>query len=35
MHQGAVLAEGSPEEIAANEAVQNAYLGQLYGELVE
>ena len=35
MHQGGVLAEGSPEEIAANEAVQNAYLGQLYGELVE
>jgi len=30
MHQGAVLAEGSPAEIAANEAVQTAYLGGLY-----
>ena len=27
MHQGEVLAEGTPDEIAANEAVQNAYLG--------
>ncbi len=35
MHQGAVLAEGSPEEIAQNEAVQSAYLGQLYGEFAE
>jgi len=34
MHQGQVLAEGTPPEIAANEAVQNAYLGGLYGELV-
>lgn len=34
MHQGQVLAEGTPAEIAANEAVQNAYLGGLYGELV-
>jgi branched-chain amino acid transport system ATP-binding protein len=33
MHQGAVLAEGSPEEISANETVQTAYLGELYGEL--
>ena len=33
MHQGAVLAEGSPAEIAANETVQKAYLGDLYGEL--
>ena len=33
MHQGKVLAEGTPNEIAANEAVQNAYLGQLYGDL--
>jgi branched-chain amino acid transport system ATP-binding protein len=30
MHMGAVLAEGKPEEIAANEEVQTAYLGQLY-----
>ncbi len=30
MHQGAVLAEGSPAEIAANEVVQSAYLGGLY-----
>ncbi len=33
MHQGRVLAEGTPREIAANEAVQNAYLGALYGDL--
>lgn len=33
MHQGAVLAEGTPQEIAANTAVQTAYLGELYGEL--
>ena len=30
MHLGGTLAEGTPEEIAANEAVQTAYLGQLY-----
>ena len=30
MHHGAVLAEGTPTEIAANETVQTAYLGQLY-----
>ncbi|MFW5943236.1 MAG: ABC transporter ATP-binding protein [Chloroflexota bacterium] len=30
MHQGAVLAEGTPGEIAANETVQEAYLGRLY-----
>lgn len=30
MHQGAVLAEGTPSEIAANSAVQTAYLGGLY-----
>ncbi len=33
MHQGAVLAEGTPGEISANETVQKAYLGDLYGEL--
>ena len=30
MHQGRVLAEGTPQEIAANEMVQSAYLGKLY-----
>jgi branched-chain amino acid transport system ATP-binding protein len=30
MHHGAVLAEGSPAEISANETVQKAYLGALY-----
>jgi branched-chain amino acid transport system ATP-binding protein len=30
MHQGQVLAEGTPDEIAANEVVQSAYLGGLY-----
>lgn len=30
MHQGRVLAEGVPSEIAANEEVQTAYLGGLY-----
>jgi branched-chain amino acid transport system ATP-binding protein len=29
MHQGQVLAEGTPAEIAANKAVQGAYLGGL------
>jgi branched-chain amino acid transport system ATP-binding protein len=33
MHQGRVLAEGIPAEIAANATVQSAYLGGLYGEL--
>ncbi|MGD2158226.1 MAG: ABC transporter substrate-binding protein [Anaerolineales bacterium] len=33
MHQGQVLAEGTPADIAANEVVQSAYLGGLYGEL--
>lgn len=32
MHLGQVLAEGSPQEIAANEMVQSAYLGALYGD---
>jgi branched-chain amino acid transport system ATP-binding protein len=35
MHQGQILAEGTPTEIAANEVVQSAYLGQLYGDLSE
>lgn len=30
MHQGAVLAEGSPNQIAQNKTVQTAYLGGLY-----
>ena len=30
MHQGKVLAEGTPAEIAANHEVQTAYLGGLY-----
>lgn len=33
MHLGQVLAEGSPHEIAANQTVQSAYLGALYGDL--
>jgi len=33
MSQGAVLAEGTPREIAQNQQVQRAYLGDLYGEL--
>jgi branched-chain amino acid transport system ATP-binding protein len=32
MHQGALLAEGTPAEIAANSTVQSAYLGELYGD---
>jgi branched-chain amino acid transport system ATP-binding protein len=35
MHQGQVLAEGTPAEIAADQAVQSAYLGGLYGDLAE
>jgi branched-chain amino acid transport system ATP-binding protein len=33
MHQGEVLAEGTPREIATDELVQKAYLGALYGDL--
>jgi branched-chain amino acid transport system ATP-binding protein len=32
MHQGRVLAEGSPAEIRASEAVQHAYLGESYAD---
>ncbi|GAB4576046.1 MAG: ABC transporter ATP-binding protein [Anaerolineae bacterium] len=32
MHHGALLAEGTPQEIAANETVQKAYLGEFYGD---
>lgn len=35
MHQGAVLAEGTPEDIAKNQTVQSAYLGELYGDFDE
>lgn len=35
MHQGAVLAEGAPQDITANAEVQKAYLGELYGDLSE
>jgi len=33
MHQGRILAEGTPAEISANAEVQSAYLGKLYGNL--
>jgi branched-chain amino acid transport system ATP-binding protein len=33
MHHGKVLAEGTPAEVAANEVVQSAYLGGLYGSM--
>jgi branched-chain amino acid transport system ATP-binding protein len=32
MHHGRLLAEGNPEEIAANPVVQEAYLGSLYDD---
>ena len=35
MHQGKLLAEGTPLEIAGNPVVQKAYLGDLYGDLTE
>ncbi len=34
MHQGQVLAEGAPAEIAANKEVQTAYLGGLYRTVI-
>ena len=34
MHLGQLLAEGTPAEIAANRTVQKAYLGELYGDLM-
>jgi len=33
MHQGRVLAEGNPQEIASNELVQKAYLGEFYDDV--
>ena len=35
MHQGQLLAEGTPNEIAGNPTVQSAYLGDLYGDLTK
>lgn len=35
MHQGRLLAEGTPAEIAANELVQSAYLGEMYSDLLD
>jgi branched-chain amino acid transport system ATP-binding protein len=35
MRMGAVLAEGTPQEIAANQDVQSAYLGAFYDDLTE
>lgn len=32
MHQGALLAEGTPSEISSDQRVQTAYLGELYEE---
>lgn len=31
MNLGSILAEGTPAEVAANQTVQNVYLGELYG----
>ena len=35
MHQGAVLAEGTPRRSPPNEIVQKAYLGELYGDFAD
>jgi branched-chain amino acid transport system ATP-binding protein len=35
MHMGALLAEGAPAEISANETVQSAYLGELYTDFTQ
>jgi branched-chain amino acid transport system ATP-binding protein len=35
MHLGAVLAEGTPQEIAVNQTVQSAYLGALYSDVMK
>ena len=34
MHHGAVLAEGTPREIATDQRVQQAYLGELYEDVI-